>query len=535
MKKTLSLIRISLNHDMNIFKINKKKQGKFSKTILPIILMLYLMFIAAFYANALLGELKPLHLEYIVLTLFSLAITILSFMEGIYKSGSLLFNCKDDNLLLSLPIKKRTVMLIRVLRFYIFELLYNSLFILPAMIVYAISIMPSLNYYLTSFIALLLLPIVPIILSCIVGFIITYLSSRFKGKNIVQTIFTTLLLLCILYFSFNSDNYVNDIVSKASGLNDLVTKLYYPVGAYISLVNNFDIIKLLIYIIIHIVIILITIFILGKVYFKINSNSKSVIAHSKSKKINIKTNSKCTSFIKKEFNKFVSTPVFITNAGFGLVLYIIACVLISIKFDGFAETIISTGELNIDMVYNLLPIIMFGIICFGSLMTSITSSMISLEGKTINLLKSLPLKPINIVLYKVLTSLVIIVPCIIVGDIILFIRFHIDITSILLLLIASVLLPFVTELIGIIINLKYPKMDAINDTEVVKQSMSSFVSTLIGMILLGITAVSLFTLLNFNIPNNIILLLFIGIYGIICLILYLTLVKTCDKSFNNIN
>ena len=38
----------------------------------------------------------------------------LQIMEGIYKTSSLLFNCKDDNLLFSLPIKRSEVLLDRI-------------------------------------------------------------------------------------------------------------------------------------------------------------------------------------------------------------------------------------------------------------------------------------------------------------------------------------------------------------------------------------------------------------------------------------
>ena len=33
----------------------------------------------------------------------------MTIIEGVYKAGPLLFNCRDDQLLLSLPIKRRTV------------------------------------------------------------------------------------------------------------------------------------------------------------------------------------------------------------------------------------------------------------------------------------------------------------------------------------------------------------------------------------------------------------------------------------------
>lgn len=537
MKKLLSLIKVSLNHDMNIFKINTKKQNNITKYLVPLFFTVYLMGFLGVYSYQLMKPLRPIHLEFVVLTLFGLFVSIITLMEGIYKAGSLLFNCKDDDMLLSLPIKKNTVLFIRMFKFYIFELLYNSLFLLPSMIMYAIKLTPSWTFYLSSFIALLLLPIIPIVLSCIIGFITTYFSSKFKGKNIVQTIFSFVLILGIFYFSYNMDGYINNIAKKASSMNDLITRLYYPVGSYISLVTDFKLSTLLIYILVHVLLSIITIFILGKIYFRINSSIKKVLTtHKSNGTYKIKTSSRPVSFIKKEFNRFVSTPVFITNAGFGLILFLIMCIVASIRYDSLVTSLLSEGtKITKEYINSLLPLIMFALICFSSFMTSITSSMISLEGKSFNLLKSLPLKPINIVLYKVLASLFIMIPCLLIGDLIIFIRFKFNIISIILILIATFLFPFFSELIGIIANLKYPKMDATNDTEVVKQSMSVMISTFAGMGLVFLNILLGVMLLDKNINPTLIMLLFILVYGIVSLILWIILNKTCDKTFNNIN
>ena len=536
MNQLFKLIKVSLNHDMNLFKINTKKQTIFSKIVLPLILAIYLMFFLGIYAAKLLKLLKPVNLEYVTLSFFAIAVVFLTFIEGIYKSGSLLFNCKDDQLLLSLPIKKRTVLFIRIFKFYIFELLYNSLFLLPAIIVYAYYINPGWTYYLVSIIALLVLPIIPVVLSCIIGFLITYLSSMFKGKNIVQTIITMLFILLVFYISYNLEGFTNNLVKKANSLNDIITKIYYPVGAYTSLVNNFNIKDFLIYLFSHIAIITITIFILSKIYFKINSNNKKVLINHKNSKYIIKTNNKLLSFIKKEFNRFVTTPVFIINAGFGLILFLIICIMVSIRFDATINTFTkSIPNIDIESIKATLPVYMFGLLCFTSLMTSITSSMISLENKSFNILKSLPLKSYTIVLYKVITALVIMLPCILIGDFIIFIRFKFNIISIVLLLISSIVLPFVAELIGIIANLKYPKLDATNDTEIVKQSMSSMVSVYIGMGLVAITILAITKLLSMGINSNLVILILLAIYSLICVGLLLYLIKNCEKSFNNIN
>ena len=212
MKKLFSLFKASMSEGMNIFKVSTKKNNTFTKVGLPIILALILMRTMFSYSEEMIIELEKSNMEFVLLTLFVIITSIVTIIEGIYKSSSLLFNCKDDNLLLSLPIRKSTVLFIRVFKFYIFELLYNSIFLLPAMVCYAIHTNPNINYYVVSVIGLLLLPIIPILLSCIIGSVISYFSSKFKGKNYAQTIITMIFLLGIMYLSFNTNNLLSDII-----------------------------------------------------------------------------------------------------------------------------------------------------------------------------------------------------------------------------------------------------------------------------------------------------------------------------------
>lgn len=536
MKKIISLIRASMTEDMNLFKVSTKKKSFFSKYIIPLFLVLTLMGVMYSYSELIINELTKVNMEFVLLTIFILFTSIMTIIEGIYKSGNLLFNCKDDNLLLSLPIKKSTVLFIRIFKFYVFELLYNSLFLLPSIVIYAVYVKPGVLYYLVSLVGLLIFPIIPILISCIIGAFITFVASRFKGKNVVQTIMTIALLLFIMYFSYNSENLIKNIAQNASSINDFITKIYYPAGAFIDLIFEFNIIKLFEFIFINLFLFLITVILIGKVYYKINSSTKAVKINKTKKEYTIKTLSITKSFIKKELNRFFNSTVFITNAGFGLVLFIIGCILFIIKFDSVANMIKQIEPtLTVEYIRNCIPVLLFGFICFASFMTSITSSMISLEGKSFNILKSLPIEPFVIVRSKILTAVLIMIPCILIGDIIMFISFRFSLVSILLILAASILLPLLSETIGIIVNLKYPRMDAKNDTEVVKQSMSSAISVFIGIVLFSITAFLLFTALENNMSNNIIMILFTFSFFVIYKGLSIFLQKTCVKSFNNIS
>ena len=541
MNKMISLIKASMTQNMNIFKVKTKSQSKRSKALFPVFLTILVFFSIWSYANMFMEPLVEFHLEYVLLTLFILVTFILTLTEGIYKTSSLLFNCTDDQLMFSLPIKRRTVLFIRIFKFYVFELLYNSLFLLPAMVVYIRYVNVDWTYYLSSIIALLVLPIIPVALSCFIGAIISGASSRFKSKNLVQILISTVFLLFVFYISFNLQNIVQNFAQKAQSVNEIVTKLYYPAGAYLKLVTDFKVTDLLVFILIHVAIFAATVWLLSKVYFKINSRVKSVkVTNKKNSKYSIKTNKPIKSLIKKELNRFINSPVFVTNAAFGLVLFVIACLIITFKFDGVLASLATQMEIqeipfSIEGIKSYMPLVLFGTLCFGAFMSSITSSMISLEGKSFNILKSLPVSPVTIINAKVLTAVVIMIPFFIIGDLIMFIEFQFNIFEILMLLIASVVLPLVAETIGIIVNLKYPKMDAQNDTQVVKQSMSSMIAVFIGMGMTGVVIYLLVKLAQLNIATDLIILGGLAFYTIvyICLLWYLN--KKSVKDFNMIN
>lgn len=539
MKKLYSLIKACMTSDMSLFKIKTKKNGKRS-ALLPLFIALYLMFVIWSSANVMFEKLAPMNLAPFLLALASFGISIMTIIEGIYKSGSLIFNAKDDDLLLSLPIKRSTVLFIRVFKFYTFELLFNSLFLLPIMVAYirwGSNI--TWTYFLTSLLMLLLLPIIPIVISCIIGALTSSLSSRFKYKNAVEIIISMIFLIGILYFSFNVEGLFNYITENANSINDIITKIYYPAGIYAKLVADFKILDLLIFILVNIFIFLIFIYSLSKVYFKINSRLKKAVVSNK--KVNvadlvIKSHSKTYSLIKKEINTFFKTPVFIINAGFALVLFILGSIIVSIRFDSALNLLTNMKEFNItkELIINNISILILILITLAAFMTSITNSVISLEGKSISILKSLPIKVKTILMSKVLAALTITAPVILLGDIILFIRFKITIIESILLIILSILMPLVSHFIGIIVNLKYPKLEWESTTEVVKQSTSSFIAVMIGMLLFIITVGIISSVIG-SISSSIILVLATIIFMIIDLILYLYLINKGKQNFSDLN
>ena len=91
MKKLYSLIKASMTSDMNLFKISTKKNSR-RAALIPLFIALYLMFMMWCGANSFFEQLAPMNMAYLLLALFVFGISVMTIVEGIYKSGSLIFN-----------------------------------------------------------------------------------------------------------------------------------------------------------------------------------------------------------------------------------------------------------------------------------------------------------------------------------------------------------------------------------------------------------------------------------------------------------
>lgn len=532
--KTISLLKAALSQDMNMFKYKaKESSNKITKIIFPIILFLMVSMAIGTYAYMFGKELSNYHLTYIMISLFIIFVTIITFIEGIYKSQGILFDSKDNELLFSLPIKKHQILFVRIFKLLLFEYLYNLMFLLPAFVVFIYFEKPGINFYLISFLMSFLIPIIPTVVSSILGYIIKLVSSKFKARKIIQTLLSSVVFLGIFYLSMNFENFIQDIVSNATNINDLLTSIYYPLGLYVNLITKFNLLDLIKILLVNLIPLILFVLLGSKYYFKIISSSSENSSHIKtnSKKELIVKRKPIESLVRKELKRYFSSPVYMFNTSFGLLLCAIASIFLCIKGPSMFNDILSESGINTDLS---LPVIFYFFILFVGAMTSISSSSISLEGKTINITKSLPIKEKTILDSKILTCFVIELPFIIFSDLVFFIIIKPNILYILLITILSFIIVFFTSCIGLIVNLKYPKMNASNDTEVVKQSMSSMISVFIGMGIFIISVLGII-LLSSYIKIELLLLFHMILMFIISIILYTILNKSGVKEYKKIN
>ncbi len=491
--KLLALIKATFSQDMNLFKYSaKKNSSKAAKILLPVFIFGIVCYAIGTLAYSLAEGLAPLHLTHVMLSLFAFIVTMLTFMEGIYKSQGILFDAKDNNLLFALPIKKSNILFIRILKLLVFQYLYNLMFLLPAIVVYAYFERPGVSFYLISLLMTFIIPIIPTVIASALGYMVKMLSSKFKAKKLMQTILSGILFIGVFFVSLNMKGLMQSITENATSINDIVMKIYYPLGLYINLITKFEILDLIKLLAINIIPFLLFILIAAKFYFRIISRSSEVSSvKSKNKKMEFVKRKSIVALARKEIKRYFSSSVYMFNTAVGLFMCVIVSVLLCFKgaevFNMIANYLGMENKLSITAFF-------YVFILFMAFSTSITSSSISLEGKTINITKSLPISEKTILKSKILACFVIELPFLLVSDIIFSAKFNPGIWYILLLLVMNVVVIFITACLGLYFNLKYPKMDATSDTEVVKQSMSSSVSVFAGMAVFIVSAAIIYFL-----------------------------------------
>ena len=520
--KFISLLKAVLSQDMNLFKYSFKNSSKITKFIVPIILFLCVAYAIGFYAYNIAEVLFPLKLTYVMLSMFLFMVTILTFMEGIYKSQNVLFDVKDNDLLFSLPISKKTILFVRIIKLILFDYLYSLMFILPAFVIYIYFEKPGINFYIISLIMTFLIPIIPTVLSCFVGYIIRLISNKFKMKKTVQTLLTFLIFIAIFMVSSNMNKILLNIASSATSINDILKKVYYPIGIYISLIDKFNLILFIKLLLINFISLFILIIICNKYYFIIIYDSKNrSIGLKKLNSNSIKVRRPITSLVVKELKRYFSSTVYMFNTFFGILLFLFLTIILCFKGEDELILVLSNLGITSNLSLNILYYIM---LLFSLMFTSITSSSISLEGKSINITKSLPIECNLIFNSKIILCYIVEFPFIWLSIIIFELCFKFSFIYFLELIILSVLSIFISSVVGLIINLKYPKLDASNDTEVVKQSMSSMISLFIGFIIF-ILSTLLLTYFTKWIGINILIYIHLLLFVILSLILYFILLK----------
>lgn len=394
---------------------------------------------------------------------------------SIYKVVGMIINCKDYNLLSALPISNKTIMISKWTMLYVTNLIITLLVMIPAVIVYSLYIPVGFAFYLLYFLFAFLIPLIPLVIGCIIGILIQYISSLFKGKNIVSILLTFLLVLGVLYFSISIQTE-EQLVDIGTMLTNMLNHIYPLTGMFIQAVAHYNWAMSALFIFINIAIFSLFIWFVSKQYQTLNSLVKkhNTVTHYQLEKT--KSSTVFMTLLKKELKRYFSSTIYVTNTAMGIVLQTVGVIFLAFKGVSGLEQMLSLPGIS-ELLNGVLPLFICATISIGST----TAASISIEGKQLWIIKSLPVDIMTIFKAKIGVNLVLTIPLSLINIVILSFFFHLPIGQMIFMTVLTLVYIFFISLMGLIINLNFPVFDWMNEVQIVKQSVSSFISVFGGM------------------------------------------------------
>ena len=442
-------------------------------------------------------------------------LTLIMLVSLVMKSSSV-DEDKDLELLLSLPIKKYQILVSKSLVSYIIDFgLYFLLFI-PSVIVYVIFVeSATISILINSFILILFLPLITNGFEFILSFFLKKTNISRKVESIIQISIMMLLLGFVLLFNF----YINNVLINDTSLtfNDILNKVF-PLRLMFNFVMDSKIGSLIIILLFGIIV-----YITGLI-LKVNNLGKKNTKEKINKKLSFENKSVLHHLFKKEASRYFTTPMYVINTIFGVFLIIGASIYIMTQDKAFLDNIIYQ-IIKLDAKHTPIVILFVTSAILSTVCTTYCS--ISIEGKSFWELKSLPINVKTIFKSKILFNFILTFTGAFIADI--FICIVLGFEYFLIYIIFHLLFSYFISILGLILNLIFPKLDYKSVNALVKQSISLMLVMGIGFV---VSIILLFTYIL--IGKIFIFFVIIGILTLVNYILTKLLYTKGVKLFNNL-
>ena len=511
---------------------SKNKKSSIGRVLLFVFLFAYVgvVFIGMFGVlfSTLIEPLHSLNIDWLYFAIMALMIVMLCFVGSVFITYHEIYEAKDNELLMSMPIRNRDILLSRIFTILLLNYIYELLVAVPAFYVYITTLGMTILHVLLFLLVILTLPLFVLALSCLFGWILAHILVHIRNRNIFTVVFSLLFMFVYFYLINYAENYVIWLVSHGETIANAIKNSVFPLYHLAIALQDGNMISFLIYLVCAILPFIVVIYLLSTNFIKL-ATSKPKVKKIEYKEKVIKVNTIQKALLLREIKHLTSNAMVMLNGVIGVVFCLIAAIALIIYVDDLNMIFIYMPE----MLEFKTPIICLMMMTMCS-MNIISASLISLEGNRLWILKSLPIDSRDILLSKLALQFVVCVPPLVILAIMTCIIFQVTLLDTLLVVITPILVTLFIDLMGLLLNLLKPKFDWVNETICIKQSMPSMITMFCAMgLTFMIVVIYIYFLINY-ISVNTYMYLLIVLFGVLDFCLYQLLQTWGVKRFNEL-
>ena len=494
----------------------KKAQSKGKLIGFAVLMLLSFFSLGTLFARIFEVLAGPLAMQGLGWLYFGMAV-LLSF--GVMTIGNVilakyqLFEARDNDLLLSMPIKPIHILLSRL---FLLDVLAVAI-MLPVAV-------PSLLFWeqplgakgIIAFAAifLLVLPLLNLAVSALLGWLVHLASTKTRSKTLVTLVVTLGFLGVYLYFNFRMNSMLNDLAANPRGLEKSLGSAAPVVWAGRAIAEGrLEYLALLL--MIAAAAFTLCLWLLSRTFIR-TATAKGGVAKRVYLERTAKVRSPRAALLSHELHRLWNTPAYLLNGALGSFFTLAASVYLLIK--GSSLTASPDWEM---MAPFMRPLLLAGL-CYMASLVFLTAPSISLEGKYLWIPKSLPVSSWDVLRSKLQLHMLIALPPLALLSVVAALILGYEGQMLAQVLLLPTVFGVFSGLLGLFENLRHPNFNWINETQAVKSGASVLITMFagLGLVLLPILACLIFS--DWLTPV-LVGWIMLGLLAALCVLLYLWL------------
>ena len=471
-----ALLKKQLSETLSFFLLSGKK-GKRRSPLAAIGLLALILYVLVavvvgmwMLSDAFCGIFLQEGLSWAYFALFGGFAAAFACIGSVFAVKNRLYEAKDNDLLLSMPVKPWQILLSRLFSLYLLSLLIVAVVFVPAVVRYftlaGVQVLPLLFCVGITFV----LPLGALAVCCLLGWLIALVTSKLPAKNL----FTVLLFLLFFVFYFYVYSQMNKIIEYVLTNSEQVSALLQKIYPFwqMGLAATGNVAGLLLFIAMFGGAFAVVYLLLSKTFLYLITTKRG----EQKKKYVEKTRKPRSAFwtlVSKESARYLKSPMIALNCMLGTLL-LLAFPVVALFNRELCQQLAAIPEKG------EIVVIMAILLCFMASSNIVTGSSVSLEGEGIWQVKAMPVSAWTVLSAKNTFHLLATLPPAFVSTVCLSVLLKVSFPLAALTLFVVCAMICFCAFLGQAINLNMPNLHWTNEVVAVKQSVSTLVAMFAG-------------------------------------------------------
>ena len=397
----------------------------------------------------------------------------LMFIGSVFTAKSQLFEAKDNELLLSMPVPPGMILLSRMAALLAMNFVLELVVALPVFVSW-LQYGETSGTGITAFVVIVLaLPLFSLAVSCLFAWLVSLVTSHMRNTTAVTMVISVVFMLAYFLFCFRMNSYVTQLAANGAAIAGALGSAAPLVwlGRAAADGSLADLGLTLLWTVLPFVLAYV---LLNRSFIRIVTTRRGQVKVRYEKKA-MRASSQDAALYRRELARLTSSSGYMLNAGLGLVFELVLAVLAVVKRRELLGALTAIPELYAAAA----PILLLACMMVSG-MVFFTASSVSLEGKSYWIVRSMPVETKKVLQAKLsLSNSLAIAPALLM-TLAAALALRLPAAETALLLACQLLFVLLTANVGLMEDLRHCNLDWINETQAAKQGAGVLLSMLLG-------------------------------------------------------